>query len=269
MVKKLFKYEIFYYVKRLLPFYIVLLSVSAFTRIIELFERDALVFDIVYTSSIIAYVVALIASVTAPFILAIMRFYKNLYTAEGYLSFTLPVTPTQHIFVKTATAMLFDVISLALTILSIVIISLGDLGYEIGEAIKYLFRIYFEKLEVHGGFYIAEVVILLFIASLFSLFVFYTCITVGQLAKKNRVAASVGVYFGFYLIEQIIGTICVILVAVVSEQEWWLRFIEKVIKEIKTYIHIGLLGYIVILAVIGTGFFFINRRIMRKKLNLE
>lgn len=269
MVKKLFKYEIFYYVKRLLPFYIVMLSVAAFTRFIEIFERDALVFDIVYTSSIIAYVVALVAGIAAPFILAIMRFYKNLYTAEGYLSFTLPVTPTQHIFVKTATAMLFDMVSFALAIISFVIVSLGDLGYEISEAIKYLFRIYFERLKVHGGFYIAEVVLFIFVGSILSLFVFYTCITIGQLAKKNRVAAAVGVYFGLYFIEQIIGTIFVIAVTLVSEQEWWIDFLEKVMKEIKTYIHIGIVGYTLLLAIVGTGFFFINRRIMRKKLNLE
>jgi len=269
MVKKLFKYEIIYYVKRLLPFYIVLMSVAAFTRILEIFERDALVFDIVYTSSVIAYVVALIASIAAVLILAIMRYYKNLFTAEGYLSFTLPVTETQHIFVKTATALLFEIASIVLCVLSFVILSLGELGAEVAKAIGYLLKLYFGKLGTHGGFYIAEFLLLLFVSSVLMLFVFYSCITIGQLAKKNRVAASVGVYFGFYLIEQIIGTVIVIIVSVASLNEEWQRFMQKVLREIKTYIHIGLVGYTVILAVVAVALFFINRHIMRKKLNLE
>lgn len=269
MVKKLFKYEISFYAKRLLPFYIILFVVAAFSRFLEIFENNTVVYNIIYGSSIFAYVVAGISSIVSVLVLAVSRYYKNLYTAEGYLSFTLPVTPTQHIFVKTATALLFDLFSIVAFALSFLIISIGDLGVEVFRAIAYLADKYFDKLGVHGVFYIPEVLLLLLVASIFSLFIFYSCVTIGQLAKKNRVAASVGVYFGFYLIEQIIGTVMIIVVAIVSEYDWWDRFVSKILRGIKVYLHIGFIGYTLILAAVAVALFFINRHIMTKKLNLE
>ena len=48
MVNKLFKHEIAFYFKRLLPFYIILLSVAVFSRLIQNFEVDFFVYDIIY-----------------------------------------------------------------------------------------------------------------------------------------------------------------------------------------------------------------------------
>ena len=48
--------------------------------------------------------IAMMAMMTAAVVVTIQRFYKNLLGDEGYLMFTLPVTPAQHI-----TAKLFDV----------------------------------------------------------------------------------------------------------------------------------------------------------------
>ena len=99
MVKTLFKYEFKSYLKTLIPFNIVLLSIAAFTRLIQFFDLDIVgydvVYDIVFALATMTYVLAIVACFAAVFVMAIIRFYKNLYTAEGYLSFTLPVTPGQ------------------------------------------------------------------------------------------------------------------------------------------------------------------------------
>ena len=51
-------------------------------------------------------------------VLGVIRFYKNLFTKEGYLTFTLPVTSTQHILVKSTTAVLVQIVSIIAIMLS-------------------------------------------------------------------------------------------------------------------------------------------------------
>ena len=56
-------------------------------------------------------VVGTIALLISPTIYSIYRFYKNLLCDEGYLSFTLPVTPSQHILSKLIVASIWTIAS--------------------------------------------------------------------------------------------------------------------------------------------------------------
>ena len=62
--------------------------------------------------------IAMMAMMTAAVVVTIQRFYKNLLGDEGYLMFTLPVTPAQHITAKLAVGTVWTLLSLALAVLA-------------------------------------------------------------------------------------------------------------------------------------------------------
>ncbi|MEE0946036.1 MAG: hypothetical protein U0M42_04300 [Acutalibacteraceae bacterium] len=269
MVNKLFKHEIAYYLKRLLPFYIILTSVAFFSRVLQIFEIDSFIYDIILGSSTVTYVVMNIAVLAAVTINAVVRYYKNLFTREGYLSFTLPVTAAQHILVKLSTAILFLFITLIDMIISFAIFTAGEVFSEVIKAVDYLYNSYSTALGAHGVFYIIEVIVLFLVYCVFGLLVYYTCITIGQLAKKNRIASAFGVYLIFYLIEQAIGTLFVILISAFSMSERWIAFTEYIVENIYTFVHIGFIGTAVIFAVLSLVLYLIDSHIIIKKFNLE
>ena len=60
---------------------------------------------------------AMMAMMVAVMVITIQRFYKNLLGDEGYLMFTLPVTPAQHITAKLTVGTVWTILSLALALL--------------------------------------------------------------------------------------------------------------------------------------------------------
>ena len=100
---------------------------------------------------------------------------------------------------------------------------------------------------------------------------FYGCISVGQLARKNRVLAAFGTYFALYVIEQILGTIMVIFVSL--QLTWLTALMEKLnlyaIKHPYVVVHGAIWIGIGIYVIIGAVFFFVSRYIIKNRLNLE
>ena len=131
MVKKLFKHEFLAYTRIMGIVYIILLTVAAAGRVVQIFEDDSISYSIVSTISFITYGVSIGAALGFTTVLAIVRFYKNLFTSEGYLSFTLPVTATQHILVKAVTAVTMTIATLVAVMLSVSVITAGEVLVEI------------------------------------------------------------------------------------------------------------------------------------------
>ena len=92
-------------------------------------ELGAAMGHLVMVIGILAGVLGLIMVALAfPFVYSVIRFYRNLFTGEGYLSFTLPVTPANHLWVKVVTAVSFSLLSVLVAALSGVIITAGESG---------------------------------------------------------------------------------------------------------------------------------------------
>lgn len=265
MVKKLFKYEIISYLRSLLPFEIILIAVACLTRFVAFFQTDHWIYGVLAGSTTSVFIIANVLLLVMTGITAITRFYKNLYSAEGYLSFTLPVTESQHIFVKLLTAMMFELIALVSCIVAVMIATAGELCGEIFNVVGYLFKELYKIVGVHLVFYIIEFIVATIAAAASGLLIYYSCISLGQLAKKNRVAAAFGVYMIYYVAFQVISTVFTIIVPFLP-----LESISTFIDEhIFGFIH-SLFGIATLFSLgISVGLFFLNRFIMHKKLNLE
>lgn len=270
MVKKLFKHESIFYLRTLLPVQIILIGLAVLNRVIQLFENNSLAYDIAFTSSVIALVVGAVASIVLTTVIIVTRFYKNMFSSEGYLTHTLPVTATQHILVKLITAMVFDIFTFISLVIAGVIATLGDVLNEVAKAIGYLYKnIYLEYVGAHGIFYIIEFILLIIAASAMGILLFYACITAGQLFNKNRVFAAVGIYFGYYIVVEVIETAIILGGSVLYEALNIQRIVDIIAKNPLPSVHWIAAALIVLSILLSFAYFFVIRFIIKRKLNLE
>lgn len=270
MVRKLFKHELEYYIRSLVPMYIILGIVAAMGRFVQFFEAETTAYEILQGSSVFMLVVACIAAVFLSLLFAIVRFYKNMFSGEGYLTMTLPVTPTQHLWVKLATALIANVATFIAVALAVCIFTAGPWLVEICKAIAYLYNQVAKQLNGNLGWYFVEMIPAFLVSMAASLLLYYACMSVGQLAKKNRILAAIGAYFGLYVINQILSTVMMVVVTtsgMIDEfAEWFFQLTER---QMQGWVHGFIWIGIAWMAVIGLVFFLVSRYILSKKLNLE
>ncbi len=269
MVKKLIKHEFMALGRMLVPMYIILLGLSLITRIIVIFENDSVIYSIISGSSIAILAIALIVGVVYTMVSCIIRFYRNLFSKEGYLTFTLPVSVEAHIFTKLLCAGVSYIASLAIIFAAFCIATSGELLVEIFKAAGFLFGKASEALGGHLGFYILEFVVLTLISIGAGFMLFYACMCIGQLAKRSRVLLALGVYFGYYYLTQIIVTIGMVFMTVFQDTKLFENLIDWISRNPHEFVHVTLIGLIVLEAVLGGVYYLITRTIMKKKLNLE
>lgn len=271
MVRKLIKHEMNAFARSMLPMEIILLGMAVLTRFVQLFETESSAYNTVRTSSIVMFVIAIVVCLVMTVIVSIRRFYVNLFSSEGYLTLTLPVTAEQHIFVK----LLISVMSLIITVLTVTvsccIATMGDVLIEVLKAIDYLFEEYYNLLGGHMIGYIFEGIILALAIFISQYLLFYACISIGQTARKNRVLAAFGVYFAYYIFTQILGTVFIIIVS--SEPNWLIELFNRLSSFSEQYpfafVHIIFIGLTVFYVVLSVVYFLVSRYIIKNRLNLE
>lgn len=268
MVKKLLKYEFISYFKKMIPITAILLGIAATIRTLYFFETDTAIFEITSGSMIFALIAGSIASLVLVLVFGIRRFYNNLFSNEGYLSMTLPVTPTQHIFAKviaSTTVMIYDIIVI---IASVMIATAGEVCHELIKSALYIWKQMYNYFGVNQILYTCYFALMIILGIACSFMLFYTCLTIGQRAKKAKVGLAVGVFFIYYFAVQTIGTIFLILTTIVG----WDLFDDLFVlignhPVASTHIIMG--GIIVYYLIYFFVTYVIMKHIMKKRLNLE
>ena len=206
-------------------------------------------------------------------VLIFKRFYKNFFTDEGYLTFTLPVKRNQLLFSKalfgtitySATVFVFIVTLFNLILMSYqpsteptetisIITTLNNaLGMGTSISVMYVFTV---LLLIIAIFVLLNCISVLFM---------YFCITIASMiAKKNKVISAVGIY---YLSNSTVSFFAMLfmLFGLDSIFQWTAGFSEK---EGVIFFLLALLLASALLALISTCFYLIIYRMLDKKLNL-
>lgn len=269
MVKKLLKHEFMALSRMLVPMYIILIGLSLVTRIIAIFENDSVIYNIILGSSIAILVIGLFVGLVYTLVSCVIRFYKNLFTKEGYLTLTLPISTEAHILTKLFTSAVAYIASLGVIFIAFCVATSGELLVECFKAVGYILNFAFESLGADFGFYIAEFIVLMLVSVFTSILLFYACMCIGQLAKRSRVLLALGVYFGYYYLTQIVVTVGIVLMTVFEDTKLFADIINWIELHPTNFVHIALLGALVFELVLGGVYYLITRTIMKKKLNLE
>lgn len=152
--------------------------------------------------------VAILASATVSLILIAVHFYRNLIGDEGYLMFTLPTTSGRILWSKLITGMLYLAINAAAIAIAIDLPLLFGTGTEglvntdltafIARAVPELERM-LSGVNLPGT--IAAGVLFAVTGAASQLLKLYFAMAVGGLsAKKHKLLATIGVYFGTNLV---------------------------------------------------------------------
>jgi hypothetical protein len=269
MVGKLYKHEFKAWLRIMSIIYGITLAVAAMLRIAQIFESDTVYYNTIFASGVFMYIVALLVAFASPVVFGVVRFYRNLFTGEGYLTFTLPATPANHLAVKVTTAVVFSILSVLVCVGSVMIVTAGDVFTELCKAADYLIRLIPADISAHLAGYCVELVFLLLVVFFVEHLLMDTCVCIGQLFRKNRVLAAVGVYFGIYVITQVISTVFGIGMVVLEEAGVLETLYAWIEENTYTAVHIALCGTTVLYAVLALVYYLICHWVVRKKLNLE
>lgn len=136
-------------------------------------------------------------------ILVYLRFYKNLYTDEGYLTFTLPAKRqsilNSKVFLGAVTSILTGIV-LSIDSLIVTVISYRKEIFtpEFIKDIKEFLENFFEDQYYYYLFiYLVQALIIFVLLSLVSILFAYGCITIASvIAKKAKILVAIGIYYG-------------------------------------------------------------------------
>lgn len=269
MVKKLYKHEFLAWLRVILILWGITLLTAVFNRVLQIFETDSIYYSILLGSSILLYVLALLATAATPMIFGSVRFYKNFFTGEGYLTFTLPVTKGQLLWVKISTAVCFAILGTLVCLLSGWIVMAGEVFTEVCKAAAYICKALPADEIGHIIGWLLEFLLLMLVSTFTNHMLYYSCICIGQTFRKNRVLAAVGVYFGFYIISQIFSTALSMVMATFSVTGAMEAIGELIAAHPTATVHIVLCGSAALSALLGAAFWLICHWVLRKRLNLE
>ncbi len=270
MVKKLLKHEFNYYYRTVGLFLPLVLITGAVAKLFSLFSSDSVLIGIVtglaYTALMLSGTALIVMSVA----IGVIRFYKNMYTAEGYLTFTLPVTNSQHIFVKLLLAVSCEILCVLTFIAALFIAFSGELLSTFVEYTSLYLRLIADSLDsVNCIFYTAEAVLILLLSVTVNMLIYFACITFGQTAKKNRILMSFGAYFLFYMASQTVSVVLTSVISVMGEYGALDGIISWSEHHIEATVHISMWLIILYYAALGTAAWILTQKTMTKKLNLE
>lgn len=270
MLKKLIKYEWKATIRTLLPLYLGVILIAVINRILWSpwisysgdYARNA---DpgVAQGVAMTVYITLIVASFVVTFVILIQRFYKSLLGDEGYLMFTLPVTPAQNIWAKSIIAVIMNVFCAIATMISVLVLATnmemwGILFRDFGKIVHVVFQ------DANIPVIMLEFFVAMVIATVSSILFIYACIAIGHLAKRHRVAMAVVAYFVLTTVLQTVGTQLMILC---GRSEMLQNFFSNM--QPTAALHFMMIMMIVSGVVIGAGSFIGTNYILSKKLNLE
>ena len=205
MLKKLLKYDFQSVMKY---WWIAAISSLALSFVgggcVSLLTREKELPDLVYPFIIFALILVVLSFVVfylMTFIFVFVRFYRNFFTDEGYLTFTLPVKRSQLLNSKLIMSVVMLFITFLVYLLEIlIVVCIGffdeivapEFWQELSKGIELLW-------DSFGGYliiYVLEFLILFILALVFSTLFLFCCITFASIiTKKAKVLVAIGIYY--------------------------------------------------------------------------
>lgn len=208
-------------------------------------------------------VLALVAYAVLVTFLLLRRFYKNKFTDEGYLTFTLPVSSHEIFLSSWLNMLIWSVISGAVVLLCVGIIVLfgtAEQGLVSTEFLEGMRQIPFGQMfaDEFGSGYLALTFATQIVSFLTAPVILMTCITVGAVAvKKHKILMAAGIYY-IYTMAMSMGRGVVEGYAVM----------EALRSESSAAMYISAAGELVLTLTAAIVGYFLSTHLMKNKLNL-
>jgi hypothetical protein len=172
----------------------------------------------------IAYI-GFFGSIVMTEILVFVRFYKNLFTDEGYLTFTLPVSRRQLLLSKVISGTAGMCASMGVCFVNVFMMNaIAYASIEESISTEYLPTDTTVLEILFGGVYVAEAVTAIVLAALCAVLFLYACITfASMIVKKGKLIVAIGIYYGACNV--VYTTIFLFLLFVLNSILGWMELI--------------------------------------------
>ncbi len=228
---------------------------------------------------IIVFYISMIACGVGIVIYFAVRFYKSMFTDEGYLTHTLPVNVHQLLLNKVITMSAWSLLGGIAILLSLVVfgsftvMSLvprnSTFARDVVEAVQDMFLMWPELLKEPGmegfsGFCISILVLVLF-SSFSGTMTIIGSITLGQQVRKHRILGAIGAYFAISMGIQFVNMAVMVplMFTWIGDTRW-----ERALSPFPAMT----LFYSVMAAVslaVSVGLYFLSEYLIRRQLELE
>lgn len=267
MLGKLLKYELKGTARLFFPLYGALLIFAFINRLLLGISNTNGIEEIQGIPGAIGmtlFMMTIAAIFAMTFVVMVQRFYKNLLGDEGYLMFTLPVKPWQHILTKMIVSIIWLIISGIVTIISVfVMIANMELLWRISHGLKEFIMIFNEKLGIDGYAFGVEMILLVLIGMAGGVLMVYLSLAIGHLVSRHKLLASIGAFVGIQTVANAAGMVLSDIISKVFDFET--LSLESSIGTLH-----GLIWVLIIFSLVFCGiYFFITNYILKRKLNLE
>lgn len=175
------------------------------------------VWDLLSFGTLFMYIIMLIGLNYGIIIYMGVRFYKTMYTDEGYLTHTLPVSKHQILVSKILNSGLWTILMMIGIELSVVILVLSmigaffpegytwaDLWREIEPELGYMNEMFRDIIGMSMNGYFWMMLVFSLISPFCSMIILFGAISIGQLFTKHRVLMAIVSYVGILIVANII-----------------------------------------------------------------
>lgn len=272
MLKKVFRYEWKAFYKMPVIINICILVITLF-GILSMFtpfwSADSFILIPFRVISVLFYVFLLVVGPLAVLIMLAVRYYKNLYTDEAYLTHTLPVTPRQHLIAKISVGYIWVLITgvvVFLSVISLLAVAMIASGFAPTQyEVSYFFEEFNRAMKEYfymgaATFYLYMFVSLIF-GCFFSIIMIYSSITLGQMFTGHRILGAVIWYIAEYSILQFISTFTVNVPMMFGSDNFFYN-------SGKTF-NITMAGSILTSIIGSIVLYIVTEKLLSKKLNLD
>ena len=211
MLGKLIKYDLRSITKFLLIIHIFLVVATVFGRVFLTgridFEADE-INEFLLTLTFVIYIILFAGVSFGTCIVIAVRFYKNLFSDEGYLTNTLPVTRGMHLLSKTIAGSIWSFIDMLLIYLcAYILMAVPVITVPLSEHWDEFIRLLGFQGQGDFNLFLLYMLLLVVVSAFGNVIVIEASVVLGQLFNNHKVLGAVVSYFVITTITSIAATV--------------------------------------------------------------
>lgn len=214
MLKKLIKHEFKNTSKVMLAIYalvavVTLLGTISFVLLKPYVESG--IVNFLSRMSLVLYVLSIFALFIVTYVYMCIHFYKSMYSDQGYLTHTLPVSPLTTFHVKLGVSLCWLICSFLVMFVSLCLLLISVTHGEFfsiftAESLS-TFNAELAEIDMTAGKLFAFAIFSVILSCISYLLMVFASISIGQLFNQNKIGFSIVAGIAIYFVEQIAGTV--------------------------------------------------------------
>lgn len=233
--------------------------------------------DVLSIVTLIMYAMMLVGVTYGTLIYLGVHFYKTMYTDEGYLTHTLPVTKNQLLVSKILVSGIWNLIVSAAVILSVcgllifmvsavmpADLTWGDIIETLGENWDEFMSVLKDELGVNLVQWIVLMLLTFLLTPFLSMIVLFGAISIGQLFTKHRVLMAIVCYGGIMILSMVVSSVVQSITSMHS-----LNSMMQETVALNNYLNASMLSGAIQNIVMAAILYFASYFVISQKLNME